>query len=239
MSSRVLAYIVGYTVAVYAATVAVQIYQPATGGYFNLGETVIYAAALTATPLIAGVAGGVGAALADLTTGYAVFAPGTLVIKFVEGFTAAKLARRLAKAGGLPAAIFTGAIFGILVMLVGVEYLSGAQTRLGTAWFGVEANVPAYVWIAIGVGVAVAVAYFVGRRGVYAGETAAVLIAGMLMVLGYFLYEYFISNPLTGRPPIHALAEVPVNIGQAVVGAAISIPVAGWLRRAGFALEQG
>lgn len=239
MSSKLLAYLVGYTVAVYAATVAVQIYQPATGGYFNLGETVIYAAALTTTPLIAGIAGGVGAALADLTTGYAIFAPGTLVIKFVEGFAAAKLARRLARASSLPAAIFTGAILGILVALVGATYLSGAQTYLGTAWFGIEVNVPAYLWAIVGVVVAIAVAYFVGRRGVYAGETAAVLVAGMLMVLGYFLYEYFISNPLTGRPPIHALAEIPVNIGQAVVGAAIGVPVAGWLRRAGFALEQG
>jgi len=239
MSSRRLAYLIGCIAAVYAATVAVQIYQPATGGYFNLGETVIYAAALTTTPLIAGIAGGVGAALADLTTGYAIFAPGTLVIKFVEGFVAAKLSRRLARAGGLPAALFTGTVFGVLVVLVGVMYLSGPQTYFGTAWFGVEVNVPAYVWVIVGVVVAIAIAYFVNRKGVYAGETAAVLVAGMLMVLGYFLYEYFISNPLTGRPPIHALAEIPVNIGQAVVGAAIGVPVAGWLRRAGFTLEQG
>lgn len=58
---------------------------PATSGYFNLGEPVIYIAALVAGPLTGALAGGVGASLADVYLGFAVFAPGTLIIKGLEG----------------------------------------------------------------------------------------------------------------------------------------------------------
>ncbi len=39
---------------------------PATSGYFNLGEPVIYIVALVAGPLTGALAGGVGASLADV-----------------------------------------------------------------------------------------------------------------------------------------------------------------------------
>ncbi|MEM4646413.1 MAG: ECF transporter S component, partial [Zestosphaera sp.] len=80
-----------YTALVLIATIVLQVYTPATRGYFNLGEVAIYTVAALTSPLIAGVAGGVGSALADLVTGYGIFAPGTLVIKFVEGFIASSL----------------------------------------------------------------------------------------------------------------------------------------------------
>jgi len=60
------------------------------------------------------------------------------------------------------------------------------------------------------------------------------LIGGIIIVTGYFLFEYFVSNSLTGRPPINAEFEIPVNVGQALVRVAVVIPVASWLRRAGF-----
>ena len=98
MKSRTLIEIIVYIVAVYVATIALQIYQPATGGYFNLGEAVIYIAAMLSSPLVAGIAGGVGASLADLSTGYGIFAPATLVIKFTEGYVAGYLVKK-AKVG--------------------------------------------------------------------------------------------------------------------------------------------
>jgi uncharacterized membrane protein len=59
---------------------------PATGGYFNLGETTIYVAALLFGPFVGAFSGGVGASLADVYLGtYVHFAPGTLIIKGVEG----------------------------------------------------------------------------------------------------------------------------------------------------------
>jgi uncharacterized membrane protein len=80
---------------------------PQTKGYFNLGEVVIYIAALIFGPAVGAVAGGVGSALADLAGGYLQFAPLTLVIKGVEGFLVGRLARA-GTAGRLRATIAGG-----------------------------------------------------------------------------------------------------------------------------------
>jgi len=75
--------------AVFAALVFVATYSfvisiPATSGYFNLGETVIYVAALIFGPLVGALSGGIGAMIADIVLA-AQFAPGTLIIKGFEG----------------------------------------------------------------------------------------------------------------------------------------------------------
>lgn len=77
--------------AVFAALVFVVTSQippipiPATSGYFNIGETTIYIAALVFGPLVGVLAGGIGSSLSDIYLGYALFAPGTLFIKGGEG----------------------------------------------------------------------------------------------------------------------------------------------------------
>ena len=58
---------------------------PATSGYFNVGETVIYVAALVFGASVGALSGGIGAMLADIYLGFGLFAPGTLVIKGIEG----------------------------------------------------------------------------------------------------------------------------------------------------------
>lgn len=65
-------------------TLVVQI-PNAMGGYFNVGDVMIFVSALTFNPLVGGVAGGLGSAIADMLLGYAFFAPFTLVIKGLEG----------------------------------------------------------------------------------------------------------------------------------------------------------
>ncbi|MCX6655008.1 MAG: ECF transporter S component, partial [Candidatus Bathyarchaeota archaeon] len=49
-----------------------------TGGFFNLGDAIVMTTALIFGPIIGGVAGGLGSALADLLLGYSAFAPFTL-----------------------------------------------------------------------------------------------------------------------------------------------------------------
>jgi hypothetical protein len=44
------------------------------------------------------------------------------------------------------------------------------------------------------------------------------------MVAGYFLYQQFFIAPLFGIPVI-AVAEIPINIGQMLVGLVVSIPI--------------
>lgn len=85
--------------AVFAALVFVATYSfvisiPATSGYFNLGETVIYVAALVFGPLVGAISGGVGATIADILLAPQ-FAPGTLVIKGIEGTIVGLLNQKL------------------------------------------------------------------------------------------------------------------------------------------------
>jgi uncharacterized membrane protein len=76
------------------ATIVFTISIPATSGYFNLGETVIYISALLFGPYVSGLAGGVGASVADMIVA-AQFAPGTLVIKGIEGIIVGFLNRKI------------------------------------------------------------------------------------------------------------------------------------------------
>jgi uncharacterized membrane protein len=57
-----------------------------SGGYFNFGESMIYLASLVGGPFVGMIAGGFGSSLADMILGYGIFAPGTFVIKGLEGF---------------------------------------------------------------------------------------------------------------------------------------------------------
>jgi uncharacterized membrane protein len=76
-----------------AATLLFVIPIPATSGYFNLGETLIYVAALLFGPLVGAVAGA-GASIADALVA-AQYAPGTFIIKGIEGFLVGFLTKKL------------------------------------------------------------------------------------------------------------------------------------------------
>ena len=79
-----------------AATMVLQVPSP-TGGYLNLGDTTVLLGAWMLGPVYGMAAGGIGSAMADLLSGYAVYVPGTLVIKALMGLTAALLYRALGK----------------------------------------------------------------------------------------------------------------------------------------------
>ncbi len=59
---------------------------PATKGFINLGDAGVMIAGLLLGPVIGGLAGGIGSALADILLGYTIYAPATLIIKGLEGF---------------------------------------------------------------------------------------------------------------------------------------------------------
>ena len=80
----------------YVATTVLMVPSP-TGGYMNLGDTVVLLGAYLLGPVCGAIAGGVGPALADLLGGYGIYVPATLVIKALMGVTAALLYRALQK----------------------------------------------------------------------------------------------------------------------------------------------
>jgi len=143
------------TALVAVGTLIIRIPNP-MGGYFNVGDVMIFVCALNFHPIIAGLAGGVGSAIADMI-GFPLFVIPTLIIKGLEGFLASLITN---------------------------------------------------------------------RKNVFR-DVLAVIVAGSEMIIGYFLVElYGLQWGLGG-----ALAEVPGNIAQIVIGGLVGIPVAFVLRR--------
>ena len=99
---------------VMAALVAVatffpQIPIPATKGYLNFGDIMIFITALTFGPIVGGFAGGVGSAISDIAGGYAYFSPFTLIIKGAEGLIAGLISNRLSRKRDITAVVIAGA----------------------------------------------------------------------------------------------------------------------------------
>ena len=74
-------------------TLLVRIPIPATQGYVNFSDVATYFAAFAFGPVIGFVAGGIGAALADIIGGYAQFAVLTLLAHGLQGVVAGILGR--------------------------------------------------------------------------------------------------------------------------------------------------
>ena len=76
-------------------TMVIQIPVPATGGYVNLGDSVVLLCAWYIGGVYGAAAAGIGAMLADLFSGYAIYAPATFIIKALMAWTASLLFRRI------------------------------------------------------------------------------------------------------------------------------------------------
>ena len=202
------------------ATVAFTIYVPATEGYFNLGETMVYTVAILFGPYVGALAGGIGSALADLLLGYAFYAPATLVIKACEGFTVGWLIRkaRIGEKAWKGLTVATALLSGSSLSYVGMLYYSGdVWLYLGRSVL--EGHIPAWVWLCLGVALAI---FIISLGLALEPETGwkafSILVGGCIMVLGYFLYEFLWFSWA-------ALAEVPINIGQMTIGLAVALPL--------------
>ncbi len=77
-------------IAIFAAltcvlTLVIRVPVPTTSGYINIGDIAVMFTGLLFGPIIGGIAGGIGPAIADLI-GYPLFTIPTLIIKGLEGF---------------------------------------------------------------------------------------------------------------------------------------------------------
>jgi uncharacterized membrane protein len=124
---------------------------PATGGYLNLGDSMVMLSGLLFGASLGGFAGGVGSAISDVLLGYGYFAPLTLLIKGTEGFLAGyigssqkfprKVAGVVAAAVAMLAGYFLvetplkgmGAALGELVAINSIQVTVGAIVSLALA----------------------------------------------------------------------------------------------------------
>lgn len=215
-----------FTALVCVATFAFTIYVPQTRGFFNIGETMVYIAALLFGPVVGGIAGGLGSMLADLILGYAHYAPATLVIKACEGAIVGFLNRKMPKVESRNRwrlyTILMGVFPGGLLSIIGSTYYSGSvELYLGISQEqpATVLSVPPEVWYIPGALIAVFIILIGFLSEPELGWTIiSVILGGLTMVAGYFLYQQLFLGVL-------AYAEIPVNIGQMTVGLAVSLPV--------------
>jgi uncharacterized membrane protein len=224
--------------AVFAALVFVATYTfviniPATGGYFNLGEIVIYVAALVFGPLVGGVAGGVGAAISDALVAPQ-FAPGTLVIKAFEGAVVGCLGKRrvsqITRSKWRALSVFLGVGIGLLLAVTGALYLSGNVSLYLGIPPPIEPTVsffvPSEVWYVLGALSALLIVYVCLKVEPQTGWTVfSVIPGGLIMVAGYFLYETLVLGQAT------AYLEIPLNVCQMLIGLIVAVPITRFVLR--------
>lgn len=121
----------------YVATSVLMVPSP-TGGYMNLGDTVVLLGAYLLGPGYGAIAGGVGPALADLLAGYGIYVPATLIIKALMGLTAALLYKALQKKNW---ALIVCGVVAEAIMVVGYCLFDGFLAgNLGVGVAGIPSN---------------------------------------------------------------------------------------------------
>ncbi len=217
-----------FTALVCVATMFFSVYVPATRGFFNIGESMVFLSALLFGPFVGAFAGGVGSMLADLFLGYYYYAPATLIIKASEGLIVGFLSSRNPKFTRMSWRILTsvlGLLAGGILVTIGSLYYSGEiELTLGQTFFTLY--IPMLFWPALGFIAAISMIL----AGLFmepeiGWKILSVIVGGFIMVLGYFIYEMYFIGWLFGISAI-AIAEVPVNIGQMTIGSLIAVPTA-------------
>lgn len=119
------------------------------GGNINLGDTIIFVAAAVLGPVGGAAAGGLGSCLADLASGYAVYAPFTLIVKGLEGFVCGFMCRyALKKMSAMPRRIIamgTGALLmisGYAAAEIVLQAFYGNETFSAMLLMGARTIVP-------------------------------------------------------------------------------------------------
>jgi uncharacterized membrane protein len=128
-----------------------------TGGFFNLGDAIVMTTALIFGPIIGGVAGGLGSALADLLLGYSAFAPFTLIIKGLEGFVIGIIAGGPGKTSCVKLAIawIVGGVIIVGGYWVAEAFIMGLGVTVANA--EIIINIPQAIGSLIGIPIALGV----------------------------------------------------------------------------------
>ena len=121
------------------ATMIIKIPSPLKG-YLNLGDCIVLLAGWMLSPVYGFLAAGLGSALADLFSGYVVYAPATFVIKGLMALVAYygfKLLHK--KLGNLTSRIITG-IVAEAAMILGYFVFEGFLYGFGPSVVNIPAN---------------------------------------------------------------------------------------------------
>ena len=107
--------IAAFATLAFVGTTVIRVPIPATGGYFNLGDTFVMTAALLYGPVVGALVGLIGPAAAD-AVGFPQFILATAVVKCCEGALVGLLGARRADGRSRPVA---GLAAGVVVLVAG------------------------------------------------------------------------------------------------------------------------
>lgn len=133
-----------------AATLVIRIPSP-SGGYMNLGDTVVLMGAYLLGGRYGVAAGAIGPALADLISGYGVYVPGTLCIKALMALAAWLISRAfnqkplaLVLSGAVAEAVMIGGYWLYDTLLSGsaLTAAAGIPSNLVQGAFSIIVSVP-------------------------------------------------------------------------------------------------
>jgi VanZ family protein len=125
--------------------------------------------------------------------------------------------------------VLLGVLVGILLGTIGSIYLQSVDIYLGfpspaSPTFSLQISV--FEWYFFGGVLALAIALMGFKLEPDSGRAVlSILVGGMEMVLGYFLYEQLVLGKTA------AVVEVAANILQMLVGLAVAIPIARTISR--------
>lgn len=232
-----------FTALVCVATCVLKIDIPQTKGYFNIGDTMVYVTALLFGPYVGSVAGGVGASLGDIILAAPEYAPGTFVVKALEGFLVGYIShkanpfekrRRLWRI----ITIAVGIALAFILYEVGTIYYNFEWQFTPLGYYIGSFQIDPAFWMVVALLLEAFILYVgVGLDPRVTWYGLAIVIGGVGMISGYLIYEFY---PLGYA--YAAFAEIPYNIGQLIVGLAIAVPIVQAVRKAlqlpGFASTQ-
>jgi uncharacterized membrane protein len=127
---RALALTAVMTAVVFVLTRLVQIPTPARG-YIHLGDAGIFFSAFAFGPWVGAVSGGLGTALADITSGYPQWAIFSFLIHGLQGWVAGWMSRRWPGTAGLLLSAVVGSVIVVAGYLAAGMLLSGVGAALG------------------------------------------------------------------------------------------------------------
>ncbi len=264
--SRQIALIAAFTAIVFLSTSLFYIPLISSTGFFNLGEAFVYLAAIIGGPIVGAIAGGLGAAMADMVLGYGYFAPATLVLKGLEGFAVGFLFRKSRNIDrniryillgmislfliGFSAYVTTPALNGVKgssIIQITFRLLDPSlipqhllDPTIEDVYQTLVIDIPGILILATALLICLIMWFIELRMGEKGQMILSCLLAGPIIVVGYFLYEIFILT-LSPDPAVAfqlAVTEVPFNIAQVVFGTSIAIPIVSYLQELGILQDE-
>lgn len=120
-------------------TMVIKIPSPLKG-YLNLGDCVVLTASRVLSPLYGFLAAGLGSALADIFSGYAIYAPATFLIKGLMSLAAYCIYKALNKKINNPVSHIISGFVAEVIMVLGYYVFEGFMYGFGESLANVAAN---------------------------------------------------------------------------------------------------